>query len=262
MRAFIKIIPVALAFLVSSAIPVNGGKPGSERNASVIKNIILVHGAFVDGSGWKPAYDILTKAGYRVTIVQQPLTSFAADLDAVKRVIDMKDGPCILVAHSYGGAIITEAGNDPKVAGLVYIAAHAPDKGESEAGNGQHYPSAYKSLQKGTDGFDYIAPSEFQADFAADLPKAIADFESNAQMPAADAVFHAIIEHPAWRVKPSWYMVAQSDRIINPDLERMYAQRAKSYKVEIAGASHSVYESHPKEVAKLIIMATKETNGN
>jgi len=228
-------------------------------NYPSIKNIILVHGAFVDGSGWRPVYDILTKAGYRVTIVQQPLTSFAGDCDAVKRVIDQQDGPCVLVAHSYGGAIITETGNDPKVAALIYIAAHAPDEGESEAGNGKLYPPAYKSLQKGADGYDYITPSKFYDDFAADLPKPTADFEGNAQMPAADVIFHAIIHNPAWKTKPSWYMVAKSDRIINPDLERMYAKRANSYKVEIAGASHSVYESQPKEVAKLIIAATLQT---
>jgi pimeloyl-ACP methyl ester carboxylesterase len=227
-----------------------------------VKNIILVHGAFVDGSGWKPVYDILKKAGYHVTIVQQPLTSFAADLAAVKRVIGLQNGACILVAHSYGGAIITEAGNDPKVIGLVYIAAHAPDRGESEGENGKLHPSAYKSLQKGADGFDYIDPAKFHADFAADLPSAKADFEANAQMPAADAVFHAIIQNPAWKTKPSWYMIARADRIINPDLERLYAKRAKSQTVEIEGASHSVYESHPLEVAKLIIAAAKQQKIN
>lgn len=220
-----------------------------------IKNIVLVHGAFVDGSGWKPVYDILVKKGYHVSVTEQSLTSFAGDVAAVKRILAMQDGPCILVGHSYGGAIITVAGNDDHVAGLVYIAAHAPDTGESEGGNGKRYPSAYKSLQKGADGFDYIAPDRFHADFAADLPKSIADFAANAQMPAADTVFHAIIQNPAWRTKPSWYMVAKSDRIINPDLERMYAKRAKSTTVEIEGASHSVYESHPEDVAKLIIAA-------
>lgn len=225
--------------------------------ATPVKNIVLVHGAFVDGSGWKPVYKILIKAGYHVTIVEQPLTSFESDLAAVKRVIAMQNGPCILVAHSYGGAIITEAGNDSQVKGLVYIAAHAPDAGESEGNNGKLYPSAYKSLQKGADGMDYIAQPNFYADFAADLPKEQAIFESQSQMPAADIVFKHVIQNPAWRVKPSWYMVAQSDRIINPDLERMYAKRAKSVKVEVPGASHSVYESHPEEVAKLIIAAAE-----
>jgi pimeloyl-ACP methyl ester carboxylesterase len=220
-----------------------------------IKNIVLVHGAFVDGSGWKPVYDILVKKGYHVSITQQSLTSFDGDVAAVKRVLAMQNGPCILVGHSYGGAIITVAGNDAHVAGLVYIAAHAPDSGESEAENGKLYPSAYKSLKKDNGGFDYIAPESFRADFAADLPKGVAEFTANAQMPAADVVFHAVIQHPAWRLKPSWYMVAKADRIINPDLERMYAKRAKSTVVEITGASHSVYESHPQEVARLIINA-------
>jgi pimeloyl-ACP methyl ester carboxylesterase len=221
----------------------------------IIKNIVLVHGAFVDGSGWKPVYDILVKAGFHVCIVQQPLTSFEADIAAVNRVLDMQNGPSILVGHSYGGAIITEAGNNTHVAGLVFIAAHAPDKGEAEADNGKRYPAAYKSLQKGTDGIDFISPSMFYQDFAADLPKRLAEFMGNSQTPTVDKVFHAVIQNPAWRIKPSWYMVAQSDRIINPDLERMYAKRANSQTVEIAGASHSVYESHPKEVAKLIMEA-------
>ena len=229
---------------------------GATAQTMVIKNIVLVHGAFVDGSGWKPVYELLVKAGYHVTIVQQPLNSYANDVAAVRRIIGLQNGPCILVAHSYGGAIITTAGNDPKVAGLVYIAAHAPAAGETEGGNGKRFPSAYKSLKKGADGFDYIDPLLFTADFAADLPKKQAEFMANSQMLAADEVFHAVIQNPAWKVKPSWYMVAKSDRIINPDLERMYAKRAGSHTVEIAGASHSVFESHPQEVAKLIIEAT------
>jgi pimeloyl-ACP methyl ester carboxylesterase len=223
----------------------------------IVKNIVLVHGAFVDGSGWKGAYDILVSKGFHVSVVEQPLTSFNGDIVAVNRVIDAQDGPCILVGHSYGGAIITEAGNNPKVVGLVYIAAHAPDSGETEAGNGKIYPSAYKSLQKGADGFDMLSSDRFYPDFAADVPKAQAEFMANAQMPAADAVFHGVIQNPAWKTKPSWYMVAQSDRIINPDLERMYAKRAQSYKVEIPGASHSVFMSHPKQVADLIMLAAR-----
>jgi pimeloyl-ACP methyl ester carboxylesterase len=172
----------------------------------------------------------------------------------------MQNGPCILVGHSYGGAIITGAGNDPQVVGLVFIAAHAPDNGESESGNGKLYPSAYKSLQKTGDGYDYIDPSRFYPDFAADLPREQAEFMAYSQMFTADEVFHAVITNPAWRVKPSWYMVAKSDRIINPDLERMYAKRANSHTVEIEGASHSVFVSHPKEVAKLIIEAAKHSN--
>ena len=231
----------------------------TRREPDPVKNIVLVHGAFVDGSGWKPVYDILVKRGYHVSIVQQPLTSFQNDLAAVQRVLDMQTGPCILVGHSYGGGLITEAGNNPHVVGLVYIAAHAPDKGESEADNGKRFPPVYKSLRKAANGFDYIDPAHFYTDFAADLPKEKAEFMANAQMPTVDAVFHAVILKAAWRLKPSWYMVAGADRIINPDLQRMYAKRANSNTVEIQGASHSVFESHPREVAQLIIDAAKST---
>lgn len=252
MKALFKIIMIALAFGLSLSHNANA-------QTTPVKNIVLVHGAFVDGSGWKPVYEILVKAGYHVSIVQQPLTSFDDDLEAVKRVLALQDGPCILVGHSYGGGLVTEAGNDQHVVGLVYIAAHAPDKGESEADNGKLMPPAYKSLQKPANGFDYIDPAHFPADFAADLPAKEAQFMANSQMPTGDGVFHAVIQHPAWRTKPSWYMVANADRIINPDLERMYAERAKSTLVQIVGASHSVYKSHPKEVAKLIIEAAIST---
>jgi pimeloyl-ACP methyl ester carboxylesterase len=244
-------------FMVASsiALAILFTLPANAQQIAPIKNIVLVHGAFVDGSGWKSVYEILINKGYHVTIVEQPLTSFEDDLAAVKRVLDLQDGPCIIVGHSYGGGLITEAGNDSHVVGLVYIAAHAPDKGESEADNGKRMPSAYKSLLKPANGFDYIDPAQFPADFAGDLPIKQATFMANSQMPIADQAFHAIIQNPAWRTKPSWYMVAKSDRIINPDLERMYAKRAGSHTVEIEGASHSVFESHPKEVANLIIEA-------
>jgi pimeloyl-ACP methyl ester carboxylesterase len=244
---FVAVYSLALATLFTL--------PANAQQVAPIKNIVLVHGAFVDGSGWKSVYEILVNKGYHVTIVEQPLTSFENDLAAVIRVLDLQDGPCILVGHSYGGGLITEAGNDSHVVGLVYIAAHAPDKGESEADNGKRMPSSYKSLQKPANGFDYIDPARFPADFAGDLPIKQAAFMANSQMPIADQAFHAIIQNPSWRTKPSWYMVAKSDRIINPDLERMYAKRAGSHTVEIEGASHSVFESHPKEVANLIIEA-------
>lgn len=229
------------------------------QNPGSIKNIVLVHGAFVDGSGWQPVYDILIKKGYHVTVTQQPLTSFEADVAAVRRVISQQDGPCILVGHSYGGAVITIAGNDPKVVRLVYIAAHAPDEGESEAANGKAHPSAYTSLIKGADGFDVIDSQKFPADFAGDLPIAKARFMAMAQMPVADQAFHAVIHDPAWKKKPSWYMVAQADRIINPDLERLYAKRAGSKVTEIAGGSHAIFASHPREVASLIVAAATKT---
>lgn len=205
-----------------------------------IKNIVLVHGAFVDGSGWKGVYDILAEKGYHVSVTQHTLASFEGDVAAVNRILDMQEGPCILVGHSYAGAIITIAGNNSHVKGLVYIAAHAPDAGESEGANGKKLPSAYKSLQKGADGFDYILPANFAADFVADVPKSVANFMAISQPPTADTIFKALISNPAWRNRPSWYMVAKSDRIINPELERMYAKRAHSTTVKIEGASHSV----------------------
>jgi pimeloyl-ACP methyl ester carboxylesterase len=244
-----------ILFIAFFAAVLTPGKAKAQQLG--VKNIVLVHGAFVDGSGWKPVYDILVKAGYKVRLVQEPLTSFAGDVVAVKRIIALQNGPCVLVAHSYGGAVITEAGNDTSVKALVYIAAHAPDSGETEANNGKNYPSAYKSLQKRADGYDYIDPAQFPADFAGDLPIQQAGFMAQSQVFTADEVFHAVIGSPAWKKKPSWYMVAKGDRIINPNLERMYAKRAKSKTVEIEGASHSVYISHPQEVAKLIMDAAK-----
>jgi pimeloyl-ACP methyl ester carboxylesterase len=216
------------------------------------KNVVLVHGAFVDGSGWESVYDILTKDGYHVTLVQEPLTSLEEDVAATRRVLDRQDGPTVLVAHSYGGTVITEAGNHPKVAALVYIAAHAPDVGETEAGNGKKLPNSSRPLVKTPDDFLLLDPNYFPQDFAADLPPAQADFMAHAQILTAAKVFTTPVTNPAWKIKPSWYLVAKDDKVINPDLERMYAERAHSHKVEADGASHAVYISHPKEVAALI----------
>lgn len=221
-----------------------------------IRNIVLVHGAFVDGSGWEGVYKILKKRGYNVSVTQHKLETFDGDVKAVKRVIDQQDGPVILVGHSYGGTVISVAGNDPKVVGLVYIAAYAPDDGESRAETAKLYPPAYTSLIRGSDGYDIIDPAKFPADFAGGVEKEKAEFMAISQSPTADEVFRVVIKDPAWKTKPSWYMVAKADRIINPDLERMYARRAKSTTVEIEGASHSVFVSHPKETADLIIAAT------
>ena len=227
-------------------------------SAAAVKNIVLVHGAWVDGSGWKPVYEMLTRDGYNVTLVQQPLTSLEDDVAATRRVIALQPGPTILVSHSYGGTVITEAGNDPKVAGLVYIASHQPDAGESEGANGKPYPtptSRAKAIQTTPDGFTYLDPALFPKLFAPDLPRAQAEFEARAQVLTAAKVFSTPVTSPAWRVKPSWALVAGADQIISPDLERMYAKRAQSHVVEVPGASHSVYESHPKEVAALIEQA-------
>ena len=226
-----------------------------------VRNIVLVHGAWADGSGWKGVYDILVKDSYNVSIVQEPETTFQEDVAATKRVLALQDGPCILVGHSYGGAVITEAGTDSSVVGLVYIAAHMPDAGESEAEDGKRFPSDLSksnAVKKTADGFTYLDPAQFQEYFAADVPAAQAAFMARSQVLNADANFKAVITTAAWRTKPSWMLVATKDRAINPDLERWYATRANSHKVEVSGASHAVYVSRPKEVAALIEQAASE----
>jgi pimeloyl-ACP methyl ester carboxylesterase len=238
------------ALLLSTPARVAGAEP--------LKNIVLVHGAFVDGSGWRAVYDILTRDGYTVSVVQPPLTGLSDDVAATRRILERQDGPCILVGHSYGGALITEAGVDPHVAALVYIAAHAPDEGETETGNGAKFPAAGRdAIQKTSDGYAYVVPARYRAEFAGDLSAEEAAFESGSQTFIAVAAFNTPITNPAWKLKPSWYMVAQADRIISADLERMYAARAHSSTVEIGGASHSVYRSHPTEVAAFIEQAAQ-----
>src|SRR5579862_6266348 len=225
-----------------------------------VRNIVLVHGAWADGSGWKGVYDILVKDGYIVSLVQEPETSFKDDVAATKRVLALQDGPCILVAHSYGGSIITEAGTDPAVVGLVYVAAHMPDAGENEADDGKRFPSDLAksgAIKKTQDGFTYIDPAQFHELFAADLPGDRATFMARSQVLNFADNFSATITTAAWRTKPSWMLVAGSDRTINPDLERWYAKRAHSHAVEVAGASHSVYVSRPKEVADVIESAAR-----
>ena len=227
----------------------------AQTSGTPIKNIVLVHGAWADGSGWRGVYDILVKDGYNVSIVQEPETSFKDDVAATKRVLALQDGPCILVAHSYGGSVITEAGNDPSVVGLVYIAAHMPDSGEKESEDGNRFPSDLAksgAIKKTPDGFTYIDPTRFHELFAADLPADRAAFMARSQVLNYADNFSATITTAAWRSKPSWMAVATKDRTINPDLERWYAKRANSHTVEIEGASHSVYASRPKEVAALI----------
>jgi pimeloyl-ACP methyl ester carboxylesterase len=232
----------------------------AQTSGAPVKNIVLVHGAWADGSGWKGVYDILVKDGYNVSIVQEPETSFKEDVAATKRSLALQDGPCILVGHSYGGAVITEAGTDPLVVGLVYVAAHMPDSGEKESEDGKRFPSDLAksgAIKKTPDGFTYIDPAQFHELFAADLPSDQAAFMARSQVLNFADNFSATITTAAWRTKPSWMLVAGSDRTISPDLERWYAERAKSHKVEVAGASHSVYVSRPKEVAALIEEAAK-----
>jgi pimeloyl-ACP methyl ester carboxylesterase len=243
-----KSLCVALLLLTCSAFTA----PNEEHR---VRNIVLVHGAWADGSGWKGVYDILVKDGYNVSIVQEPETSFKEDVAATKRIIAQQDGPCILVGHSYGGAVITEAGTDSSVVGLVYIAAHMPDAGENEADDGKRFPSDLSkstAIKKTADGFTYLDPAQFHEYFAADLSAEQAAFMARSQVLNLAESFKAVITTAAWRSKPSWMLVAGKDRAINPDLERWYAERAKSHKVEVPGASHAVYVSRPREVAALI----------
>src|SRR5207245_5580178 len=240
--------------LTCSALPAQTQEPR-------IRNILLVHGAWADGSGWKGVYDILVKDGYNVSIVQEPETSFKDDVAATKRVLARQEGPWILVAHSYGGAVITEAGNDPSVVGLVYIAAHMPDSGEKESEDGKRFPSDLAksgAIKKTPDGFTYIDPAQFHEYFAADLSAEQAAFMARSQVLNFGDNFSATITTAAWRSKPSWMLVAAADRTINPDLERWCATRANSHKVEVSGASHTVHVSRPKEVAALIEEARSE----
>jgi pimeloyl-ACP methyl ester carboxylesterase len=193
------------------------------------------------------------KHGYNVSIVQEPETSFNGDVTATKRTLALQDGPCILVGHSYGGALITEAGIS--VAGLVYIAAHMPDVGENEADDGKRFPSDLSksgAIKKTANGFTYLEPTQFHDCFAADLSAEQATFMARSQVFNFGDNFKAVITTASWRSKPSWMLVAAADRTINPDLERWYATRANSHKVEVSGASHAVYVSRPKEVAALI----------
>ena len=252
-------------FIAMLCAPVLWGAQTLNAQKPDVKNIVLVHGAWADGSGWKGVYDILVRDGYKVSIVQEPETSFKEDVAATKRVLAQQNGPSILVAHSYGGAVITEAGTDSSVAGLVYIAAHMPDAGENEADDGKRFPSDLSkstAIKKTADGFTYLDPSMFHEYFAADLSAEQAAFMSRSQVFNAADNFKAVITTAAWRTKPSWMLVAAKDRTINPDLERWYAARAHSHTTEVAGASHSVYVSHPKEVADVIESAAHAVSKN
>ncbi len=225
--------------------------------AEPVKNVVIVHGAFADGSGWRRVADILSKDGYTVTVVQEPLTSLADDVAATRRVLDLQQGATLLVGHSYGGVVITEAGNAPNVVGLVYVAAFIPDRGESALGLLSTMPAANNDTRATQDGFLYIVPAAFPTDFAADVPPAQAYFMAHSQpMLAAKAGGGAAVTAAAWRRKKSWALVATRDHNINPDLERRMAKRAGSETIEVP-ASHAVYISRPDEVARLIERAAK-----
>ncbi len=226
-------------------------------HAEPIKNIVIVHGAFADGSGWRRVVDILDKDGYKVNVVQEPLISLADDVAATKRVLDLQEGPSLLVGHSYGGVVITEAGNASNVVALVYIAAFIPDQGESALSLLGTVPAVNNDVRATNSGFLYIDPTAFPADFAADVAQPQSRFMAHSQvLLAAKEAGGAPVTAAAWHQKKSWALIATHDHSINPDLERSMAKRAGSETVEVAG-SHAVYISKPNEVAHLIERAAK-----
>jgi len=226
---------------------------------ATIRNIVLVHGGFVDGSGWQPVYKILTAEGFNVRVVQNPTLSLADDVAVTKRAIAASDGPVILVGHSYGGAVVSEAGTDPKVRGLVYIAAFAPDRGESVSSliANPAPGAAVPPILPPQDGFLFLDRSKFAAAFAADVDPELAAFMADSQVPWGIEALAGAVSIPAWRGKPSWYLVATDDKMIPPPAQRSMAQRAESKMLEIAG-SHAVYVSKPTVVAELIARAARE----
>jgi pimeloyl-ACP methyl ester carboxylesterase len=230
----------------------------AEITTAALPAVVLVHGGFVDGSGWEDVYKILKKDGYNVSIVQNPTLSLADDVAATKRILAAQSVPVILVGHSYGGVVITEAGNDPKVAGLVYVAAFAPDKGESVAALIKDPPpgAPVPPILPPQDGYLFLDATKFAASFAADVPKEKAEFMANSQVPWGVEALNGTISAPAWKTKPSWYLVATEDRMIPPAAQHFMSKRAGSTVVEVKG-SHAVYVSKPEAVAALIENAAK-----
>jgi pimeloyl-ACP methyl ester carboxylesterase len=226
------------------------------RATGGVKNVVLVHGGFVDGSGWQGVYDTLKKDGYAVSVVQNPTISLADDVAVTKRTLAAQDGPVILVGHSYGGAVITEAGNDPKVAGLVYIAGFAPDKGESVSDLIKDPPpgAPVPPILPPQDGYLFLDRAKFRASFAADVSPEAASFMADSQVPWGLGALSGAVTEPAWKTRPSWYLLTTEDKMIPPDAQRAMSKRAGSTVVEVKG-SHAVYVSQPRAVAELIAKA-------
>jgi len=223
-----------------------------------VRNVVLVHGGFVDGSGWEGVYEALKKSGYAVTIVQEATTSLGEDVAATKRVIAAQNGPVILVGHSYGGAVITEAGNDPKVAGLVYVAAFAPDKGESVSTLIKNpVPGApVPPILPPVDGYLLLDKAKFPASFAGDVSPEKAVFMADSQVPWGVDALGGTISEAAWKAKPTWYLLTTEDRMLPPDAQRLMSKRAGATVVEVK-SSHAVYVSHPQAVAHIIEEAAR-----
>lgn len=230
----------------------------TEESNLKAKNVVLVHGGFVDGSGWEEVYKILRKDGYTVAIVQNPTISLAGDVAAAKRIIDAQTGPVVLVGHSYGGVVITEAGNHPKVTRLVYITAFAPDRGESVSSLiANPAPGApVPPILPPKDGYLFLDRTKFAASFAADVDPDRAAFMADSQVPWGLEALNGAIAEPAWKKKPSWYLVVTEDKMIPPAAQRFMAERAGSTVAEVAG-SHAIYVSQPNAVAALIVEAAQ-----
>lgn len=250
MIASIRNIALAAALLPAAA-------QAQPAEPAPVKNIVLVHGAFADGSGWRGVYDELTARGYRVTIVQNPLTSLADDVAATRRAIERQDGPAILVGHSWGGTVITEAGADPRVAGLVYVSALSPDAGETTAQQYEGFPAQTEFvIDTARDGFGHLRPEKFKAGFAADASDADAAFLRDSQVPINMAAFETRLTRAAWRSKPSWAVIASQDKAFDIGMLRKMAARIGAAITEVP-ASHAVYLTQPRAVADVIDRAAK-----
>ncbi len=249
-----QVVPCVLALLCATwETPVSGA------NATApIKNVVLVHGGFVDGSGWEGVYRLLTKRGFKVSVVQNPTITLAGDVAATKRALAGLNGPAILVGHSYGGVVITEAGSAPNVAGLVYIAAFVPDKGESVSSLIKNPPpgAPVPPILPPQDGFLLLDKEKFPASFAADVKPEEARFMADSQVPWGVEALNGAVTTPAWKSKPSWYLVTTSDKMIPPPAQRSMSKRAGATVVEVEG-SHAVYVSKPEAVVQLIEQAAK-----
>jgi len=251
---------IRAGILAGGALLVISGEPVMSHVSAAggVRNVVLVHGGFVDGSGWEGVYKALKKDGYAVTIVQNPTLSLADDVAVTRRALAAQNGPAILVGHSYGGAVITEAGNDPKVAGLVYIAAFAPDKGESVSSLLKDpVPGApVPPILPPQDGYLFLDKAKFPASFAGDVSPDAAAFMADSQVPWSVQALAGTISQPAWKSKPSWYLVSTEDKMIPPDAQRAMSKRAGATVIEVKG-SHAVYVSRPDAVASLIARAAK-----
>jgi pimeloyl-ACP methyl ester carboxylesterase len=244
-------LPAIALLLIGGTIAMS-----QEKGAPAIKNVVLVHGGFVDGSGWEAVYNVLTKKGYHVTVVQNPTITLADDVAVTKRAIDAQDGSVILVGHSYGGVVISSAGDDPKVAGLVYICAFAADNGDSVLSLIKTAPADAPAppILPPQDGFLFLDRQKFASAFAGDVNPEIANFMANSQVPWGLEAASAGATASAWKTKPSWYLLTTEDHMIAPQLQRFMSKRAGSRVVEIKG-SHAIYVSHPEAVASIIEQA-------